>query len=91
MTAHDQAESPWKTTGIARELVVLPIRAYKRFVSPLVPPACRFHPTCSIYAMTAIRRHGVARGAYLAARRILRCHPLCEGGHDPVPEAIERG
>lgn len=58
---------------------------YQRFIGPLLPPACRFYPTCSVYASTAIARHGALKGSYLAARRLLRCHPLCEGGIDPVP------
>jgi putative membrane protein insertion efficiency factor len=59
--------------------------AYKRFVSPLLPPACRFTPTCSEYAREAVTRHGVCRGLALAARRLARCHPFNAGGPDPVP------
>jgi putative membrane protein insertion efficiency factor len=69
----------------ARSAVAGALRAYKRVVSPLLPPACRFHPTCSAYAAEAVERHGVARGAVLAAWRLLRCHPWSEGGFDPVP------
>jgi putative membrane protein insertion efficiency factor len=58
---------------------------YKRFVSPLLPPACRFTPTCSEYAREAVLRHGLRRGLMLAARRLGRCHPFHAGGHDPVP------
>ena len=58
---------------------------YKRFVSPLLPPACRFTPTCSEYAREAVLRHGLRRGLALAARRLTRCHPFHAGGHDPVP------
>ncbi len=58
---------------------------YKRVISPLLPRACRFEPTCSVYAREAIARHGLARGAALAARRLLRCHPFNRGGFDPVP------
>lgn len=70
-----------------RRLVVLPIRAYQYFVSPLLPPACRFRPTCSAYAVEAVLTHGVLRGGFLAARRLLRCHPWSSGGADPVPPA----
>jgi putative membrane protein insertion efficiency factor len=58
---------------------------YKRAISPWLPPACRFEPTCSIYAREAIERYGLARGLALAARRLLRCHPFRSGGFDPVP------
>ncbi len=68
-----------------RRLVVFVIKLYKRFVSPFLPPACRFYPTCSDYAREAIMKYGVAKGSFLAVRRILKCHPLCEGGFDPVP------
>jgi len=71
---------------IARLLVAL-IGLYQRLVSPLVGPACRFHPTCSCYAAESITRFGALRGAWLGARRIARCHPWHPGGHDPVPEA----
>lgn len=68
-----------------RRLVVFVIKLYKRFVSPFLPPACRFYPTCSDYAREAIMKYGVAKGSFLAVRRILKCHPLSEGGFDPVP------
>ena len=59
--------------------------AYKRFVSPVLPPACRFTPTCSEYAREAVSRHGLGRGLSLAVRRLARCHPFHAGGPDPVP------
>jgi len=62
-------------------------RAYKRVISPLLPPACRFHPTCSEYAAQAVEIHGVIKGSALAAGRLLRCHPWSAGGFDPVPSA----
>jgi putative membrane protein insertion efficiency factor len=70
----------------AKSLVLLVLRGYKRFVSPLLGTHCRFHPTCSIYAMQAVERFGVLRGSWMAAGRIARCHPLHPGGYDPVPE-----
>lgn len=66
-------------------LLVLPIRFYKRWISPLLPPACRFHPTCSVYAMEALQKHGAFRGLRLTLWRLLRCQPFHPGGFDPVP------
>ena len=63
------------------------LRAYKRFVSPLMPPACRFHPSCSDYAAEAVEVHGALKGSVLAAGRVLRCNPWSAGGFDPVPTA----
>ena len=68
-----------------RRLVAMPVRAYRFFLSPWLGSACRFEPTCSHYALDALDRHGAGAGAYLAAHRLLRCHPWCEGGLDPVP------
>lgn len=61
------------------------VRAYQLFLSPLLPAACRYYPSCSAYAVQAIERHGPLRGVWLAARRILRCNPFRPGGYDPVP------
>lgn len=66
--------------------LILLVRIYQRLVSPLLPPACRFYPSCSAYAVTALERHGALRGTWLTARRICRCHPFHPGGVDPVPE-----
>ena len=65
------------------------LRFYKRRISPLLPPACKYTPTCSEYAMQAVERYGAADGGYLAARRLLRCHPFAKGGYDPVPERVD--
>ena len=64
------------------------LRFYKRRISPLLPPACKYTPTCSEYAMQAVERYGAVYGGYLAARRLLRCHPFAKGGYDPVPERV---
>jgi putative membrane protein insertion efficiency factor len=64
---------------------VLAIRLYRRLVSPLLPPSCRYAPSCSAYAEEAVERHGAVRGLALAARRLLRCHPFGGHGFDPVP------
>ncbi|WP_439639842.1 membrane protein insertion efficiency factor YidD [Nevskia sp.] len=69
-----------------RAILTGPIRAYQRVLSPLLGPRCRFHPSCSHYALEAIERFGAARGGWLAIKRISRCHPLNAGGLDPVPE-----
>lgn len=69
-----------------KSLLLLIIRIYKKFISPLLPRACRFYPTCSEYTYEAIEKHGPFKGIYLGARRILRCHPFNKGGYDPVPE-----
>lgn len=67
-------------------LLILPIRFYQVAISPLMAPHCRFHPTCSAYAIEAISRFGALKGAYLASYRLMRCHPWAEGGLDPVPQ-----
>ncbi len=80
--------SPNSVGGWRRGLIapfVLLIKGYKLIVSPWLPSACRFTPTCSQYALEAFRKHGVFKGFYLSARRILRCHPWGGSGYDPVP------
>ena len=72
---------------IARALTA-PIRAYQRFISPLLGDRCRFYPSCSQYMLEAIERHGAARGVYLGVRRLLRCHPWNAGGFDEVPASF---
>lgn len=73
-----------------RPLLAL-LRWYKRNISPMLRPACRYLPTCSEYAMQAIERHGALRGSLLAIWRVLRCNPLFPGGYDPVPEHLTHG
>ncbi|MDZ4259050.1 MAG: membrane protein insertion efficiency factor YidD [Gemmatimonadales bacterium] len=69
---------------LARTLGLV-VRGYQRFISPGLPPACRFHPSCSQFALEALTRHGAFRGSWFAIKRIARCHPWHPGGHDPVP------
>ena len=68
----------------------LPILLYRYIISPMIGPRCRYMPTCSAYALEALERHGPIRGGWLAFRRITRCHPLNEGGFDPVPPRRDR-
>lgn len=69
-----------------RRLIISLIKAYRLLISPFMARCCRFHPSCSCYAITAIEQHGVFKGSYLALTRLLRCHPFHPGGYDPVPE-----
>ncbi len=71
---------PW-----TKRLVLGLLAFYKRFISPMLPPSCRFVPTCSEYAYEAVEKYGVIRGGWMGVRRILRCHPFYPGGYDPVP------
>jgi putative membrane protein insertion efficiency factor len=70
---------------VIRAFLLALIGFYRRFVSPAIPASCRFYPSCSAYAEGALRRHGAAKGAWLTARRLARCHPFHPGGIDPVP------
>ncbi|HOX36512.1 MAG TPA: membrane protein insertion efficiency factor YidD [Candidatus Brocadiia bacterium] len=72
-------------------LFIVPIRVYQRLISPMMPPVCRFQPTCSNYAIEAIEKKGVVVGCLMAVWRILRCNPLCAGGYDPVEREDTKG
>lgn len=74
---------PWEKYNM-KTLFLLIIRFYRKVISPLKPPCCRFYPTCSAYALEAILKHGALRGGFLAFKRILKCHPFHPGGYDPV-------
>lgn len=68
-----------------KALFILLIKGYQSLISPLLPPSCRFTPSCSHYGIEALQKHGLVRGSYLTIQRILRCHPWSKGGHDPIP------
>lgn len=69
---------------IIRAAFVFPLKAYHRFLSPFLPRACRFYPSCSVYAAQAVEKHGLRRGAWQGLQRLSRCHPWSAGGYDPV-------
>ncbi len=73
-----------------RWLALRTLRLYKRFISPLLPPACRFYPTCSVYTYEAIDRYGFFRGSWMGLKRLARCQPFHPGGYDPVPDFEEK-
>ena len=74
---------------VQRALITL-VKGYRLLLSPWLGSACRFEPTCSAYSLEALERHGAARGSYLTLRRLARCHPWCDGGHDPVPDQVPK-
>ncbi len=71
-----------------KKILILMIKFYQNFISPMFPPSCRYRPTCSQYMIEAISIHGPIKGIYLGIKRILRCHPWCKGGYDPVPPKV---
>ena len=79
-----------KTPTSLQKLAIILIRGYQLVISPLLGPRCRFQPTCSEYAIDAIKIHGFAKGCWLSTKRVLKCHPLNDGGHDPVPPKHEK-
>jgi putative membrane protein insertion efficiency factor len=73
-----------------QRLLITVVKAYRLVLSPWLGSACRFQPTCSYYAIEALTRHGAASGTHLTFKRLARCHPWCDGGHDPVPELFKQ-
>lgn len=73
-----------------RQLLMGVVRGYRLLLSPWLGSACRFEPTCSVYALQALERHGAAAGSYMTVHRLMRCHPWCAGGSDPIPEQAPR-
>jgi putative membrane protein insertion efficiency factor len=69
---------------VFREASITLIKGYRRFVSPMLPPSCRFTPSCSLYTLQAVEKYGLLKGILMGARRLLRCHPFSKGGFDPV-------
>ena len=85
MSASEMNSTDAAVPTLAARVLIVPVIGYRRFVSPLLAPRCRFAPSCSEYALEALRQHGAARGLWLAVRRLARCHPFHPGGYDPVP------
>jgi putative membrane protein insertion efficiency factor len=86
MSASEMSSAKEETVPtLAARFFIVPVIGYRRFVSPLLPPVCRFAPSCSEYALEALRQHGAIRGLWLSVRRLARCHPFNPGGYDPVP------
>jgi putative membrane protein insertion efficiency factor len=88
--AHAGADVGTPQLSWTARVIIAPIRFYQLNISPMRLPTCRYAPTCSEYAVEALRLHGGVRGGWLAIRRLLRCHPWHRGGHDPVPETVGR-
>ncbi len=74
-----------KGMSLIKNFVISIVKLYRKYISPLKKPCCRFTPTCSQYAIEAFEKYGVLKGLYLSVKRILRCNPFCKGGYDPVP------
>lgn len=86
----DPTAPPTEKPAVLKTVFKAPILFYRKFISPLKPPTCRFYPTCSQYALESIEVHGVWKGSALAVKRICKCHPFHPGGIDPVPPAKEK-
>lgn len=86
--------TPWSafalSLGLAKQCCLLLIRAYQLTVSVVLPPACRYYPSCSSYCQDAVKMHGVFKGSFLGLKRLLRCHPWGQAGYDPVPQKTDR-
>ena len=85
LTHYIQIQHSFVFVSVCHFLLLIPIYFYRICISPLTPPSCRFTPTCSAYAVEAIKKHGPVKGFYLTVRRILKCHPWGGSGYDPVP------
>ena len=79
-----------KISVALRKIPIGIIKFYQIVLSPMLGPICRFHPSCSYYAIDAITKHGLIKGCWLSSKRILKCHPLNDGGYDPVPEKKQK-
>ena len=82
---HDRDVVPERRPGPLARVLLAPVKLYRAWISPVLPPTCRFEPSCSAYAVEALTAHGALRGFYLTVRRLLRCGPWHPGGYDPVP------
>ena len=82
-----QKEGRRRPISLGQRVALFALVAYKSVLSPILPSACKFYPTCSMYAREAVERHGVIKGSWLAAKRLIRCRPFARGGFDPVPDA----
>ncbi|WP_035529997.1 membrane protein insertion efficiency factor YidD [Haemophilus sputorum] len=89
-TSCNERKTSVTSPSFGAKLLLLPIYFYRYAISPLIGPRCRFYPTCSTYAVEAIKLHGALKGGWLALKRIARCHPWSEGGEDPVPPANKK-
>lgn len=83
---HGGSDPRWRVQAWPQRALMAVVRAYRLLLKPWLGNACRFEPTCSAYTLEALQRHGALRGSALGGWRLLRCHPWCNGGHDPVPE-----
>lgn len=84
-SSDDPARKPERRPGLPARVLLVPVNLYRAWISPVLPPSCRFEPSCSAYAVEALSTHGALRGFYLTVRRLLRCGPWHPGGYDPVP------